>query len=330
MTFETYPSAAPTPQSTPPKKSNVNWRTAIMVALVIALLATWGYIIWDKSKNKEIFAQKDAKYATAVSEKDTLQLLLNEATDRYDELNTISIKKDSTITARDKEIAAKKQAIQKLLATANGDKTKLAEARKMIESLNSDIEDYKSQIEVLKGEKIQLTREKEMITQEKNKLSSDLDSTKGVVQEKENIIDIGSTLHASHFSVIGINEKKSGKEKETSTAKRVDKFRITFDIDENRITKSGNKDIFVCITTPDGKTVTEDGLGSGSFIDREGNEIKYTKRIAINYIQGQRQSLSFDWKAGDYTTGDYKIVVYNNGFKIGEGVHHLKKGGLFS
>ena len=328
MTFENYPSAAPTPE--PPKKEESNWRTILISVLIVALLGTWGYILWDRSNNKEIIQQKDTKYAAVVTEKDTLQTLLNEATDRYDVLKTISVKKDSTITARDKEISDKKQKIQNLLATANGDKSKLAEARNLIASLNTSIEDYKSQVEILKGEKIQLTKEKEQVTQEKNKVIQDLDSTKNIVKEKEDIIDIGSTLHASHFSVIGINERKNGKEKETSTAKKVDKFRITFDLDENRITPSGNKDIFVVITTPDGKVVTEDELGSGSFTDRDGNEVKYTKHITISYAQGQRQSLSFDWKAGDYTTGDYKIVVYNNGFKIGEGVHHLKKGGLFS
>ncbi len=329
MTFENYPSAAPTPQ--PPKKEEgTNWRTILISVLIVALLGTWGYILWDRSNNKEIIQQKDTKYAAVVTEKDTLQTLLNEATDRYDVLKTISVKKDSTITARDKEIIEKKQKIQNLLATANGDKAKLAEARNLIASLNTSIEDYKSQVEILKGEKIQLTKEKEQVTLEKNKVIQDLDSTKNIVKEKEDIIDIGSTLHASHFYVIGINERKGGKEKETSTAKKVDKFRITFDIDENRITQSGNKDIFVVITTPDGKVVTEDGLGSGSFTDRDGNEVKYTKHLTISYVQGQRQSLSFDWKAGDYTTGDYKIVVYNNGFKIGEGVHHLKKGGLFN
>jgi hypothetical protein len=41
--------------------------------------------------------------------------------------------------------------------------------------------------------------------------------------------------------------------------------------------------------------------------------------------------VSFDWKQGDkYQTGEYRIEIYNNGFKIGEGRKALKKGGLFS
>jgi hypothetical protein len=31
----------------------------------------------------------------------------------------------------------------------------------------------------------------------------------------------------------------------------------------------------------------------------------------------------------DFQKGDYKIEIYHNGFKIGEGTRTLKKGGLF-
>ena len=49
------------------------------------------------------------------------------------------------------------------------------------------------------------------------------------------------------------------------------------------------------------------------------------------YEQGKRVPVSFDWKpeAGKYQVGNYKIEVYQNGYKIGEGVKSLKKGGLF-
>jgi hypothetical protein len=41
--------------------------------------------------------------------------------------------------------------------------------------------------------------------------------------------------------------------------------------------------------------------------------------------------VSFNWKKNDkYAEGNYKIEIYNNGFKIGESVKTLKKGGLFS
>ena len=59
--------------------------------------------------------------------------------------------------------------------------------------------------------------------------------------------------------------------------------------------------------------------------------MNFTQRMDIDYTQNKRQTVSFDWKgAGKFATGNYKIEVYNNGYKVGEGSRPLKKGGLFS
>jgi hypothetical protein len=174
----------------------------MLIGLVIALLGTWGYIIWDKSNNKEIIQQKDNLYASALTEKDTLQSLLDEATMRYDLLKTTNARKDSTITMRDREIAEKKSKIQKLLSKQNATQEELAEAKRLIASLNSDIEVYQQQIEILKGEKIVLTQEKEAVTQDRNRIQQNLDSANSAIKEKESTIDVGSTLNASGFNSI--------------------------------------------------------------------------------------------------------------------------------
>ena len=239
--------------------------------------------------------------------------------------------KDSTISKRDREIAEKRNRIQQLLSKVGATEQELAEAKGLIASLNTDIAGYKSQVETLKGEKLVLTQEKNTVIKERDKVQKDYDSATTVIKQKEEVIDIATTLHASNFSILGIDETKSGKEKKTSTAKKVDKLRITFDIDENRVAQSGTKNIFVCITGPSGKPIAVEALGSGKFSTRDGEEKYFTQKIDVNYVQGQRQTLSIDWKQNsDFESGNYKIEVYNNGFKIGEGIRSLKKGGLFS
>jgi len=329
MAFENFPTADPTPPIVPqPKKSD--WRTFLSIGLVIALLGTWGYIIWDKSKTKETLQQKDTQYATVITEKDTLQSLLDEATMRYDLLKTTNAKKDSTITTKDREITEKRKRIQTLLSKQNATQAELAEAKQLIASLNTDIQGYKEQIEILKGQNVQLTQEKAAVTEEKIKVEQNLASANTVIKEKEDLIDVGSTLHASNFNIAGVNERKNGKEKQTTTAKKVDKLRVTFDLDENRIANSGMKDLYVSITAPDGNPVAVEALGSGKFTTRDGQDKFFTHKIVINYTQGQRQTVSFDWKQNaDFATGNYKIEVFHNGFKIGEGVRAFKKGGLF-
>jgi|JI6StandDraft_1071083.scaffolds.fasta_scaffold54102_1 myosin heavy subunit len=334
MSFENFPTGE---KSIPPAVTQPQnkWHTYLTASLIIALLGTWGYIIWDKSRTKETIQQKDLVITNTSSQRDQLQKELEDATRMYDMIKTSSANmvhsKDSTISKRDREIAAKREKIQQLLSKVGATEQELAQAKSLIASLNTDIVKYKTQVETLEGEKIVLTREKNIVTQQRDKVQKDFDSATNVIKQKEDVIDVATTLHASNFSILGINETGNGKEKQTSTAKRVDKLRISFDIDENRVAQSGIKNIYVCITGPDGKPLSAEAMGSGNFNTRDGAQKFYTQKIELNYTQGQRQTLSIDWKQNtNFTIGDYKIEVYNNGFKIGEGIGSLKKGGWFS
>lgn len=330
MAYENFPESERTEKEVTKTTPNNNVRSILTIVLVVALLGTWAYIIWDKNKTKEALDQKENLIASTSTQRDELQKELEDATMRYDMLKTSNSKKDSTITARDREIDDKKARIQALLREAGSNAEKLKEARGLISSLKGDIEGYKQQIEILKGENNQLAMEKAAVTEERNQAQRSYDSAQSVIKGKEDIINVGSTLHASNFNITGINEKSSGKEKETTTAKKVDKLRISFDLDENLIAESGKKDIYVCITAPDGTPIAVEALGSGKFSTREGQEKIYTHKIEVNYTQNKRQNVSFDWKQNSsFSTGNYKIEVYNNGFKVGEATRPLKKGGLF-
>jgi hypothetical protein len=333
MAYENFPAGETTPQAAPPPQKN-NMRNLLTGGLLLALLGTWGYIIYDKNQTKEKDIVQDTQIAKSNTEKDELRKELDDATMRYDMIKTSSANmahsKDSIVTQRDKEIAQKRAEINRILSNVKATKEELAQAKTLIASLNDDITGYKTQIETLQGEKIVLIQEKEAVTKERDVAKKETEDAKVVIKEKEDIIDVGSTLHASNFAVAGINERKSGKEKSTTTAKRVDKLRISFDLDENRITQSGNKAIYICITDPKGNPVTVEALGSGTFKTRDGVDKFFTQMVEVNYTQGQKQTINVDWKQNsNFETGDYKIEVYNNGFKIGEGVRSFKKGGLF-
>ncbi|MBA2562350.1 MAG: hypothetical protein H0V14_05440 [Chitinophagaceae bacterium] len=332
MSFENFPKTSPSdPEYRPTDPpTNNNSRNFLIGGLIVALLGTWGYLIWDKSRNKEEKQTLTTQIVNADSSKNELQRELNDAAMRLDMLKTTNSKADSLLKTKDKDIQALKSRVQTILNDKNATAAQLAEARRLIGQLNGSIENYTAEIEKLQGEKIQLVEEKRKVTEERNFVKRNLDSATTVIKDKEGLIDIGSTLHASNFTIVGVKEKSSGKEKETSTAKRVDKLRISFDLDENRLTQSGLKDIFISITAPDGSPITVEALGSGKFVTREGIEREYTKKVEVDYKQGEKQKVNVEWKQDkDFQTGNYRIEIYNNGFKIGEGLRTFKKGGLF-
>lgn len=305
-------------------------KNILTIFLVVALLITWGYIIYDRSKNREEKELLTTQIVSGDSARSQLQMELDDATFRIDALKSSNASADSLLRTKDKDIQELRFRVQEILNNKNASDAQLSEARRLIAQLKGNINTYTAEIESLKNANQQLTTEKNQLTQEKEIVQKNYDSANEVLRQKDTQLDIASTLHASNFNILGIMEKGNGKEKETTTAKKVDKLRITFDIDENRVTPSGPKEIFIVITAPDGKPVLVDALGSGRMGTRENGEIPYTKMVKINYIQGQKTPVMVEWSQNSpFQTGNYKIEIYNNGFKIGEGVRSFKKGGLF-
>src|SRR4051812_13158919 len=213
MSFENFPKSEPSdPEFSARERSNNRLRNFLIGGLIIALLGTWGYIIWDKSKTKEEKQQLTTQIVNSDSSKNELQRELNDAAMRLDMLKTTNSRADSLLKTKDKDVEALKARVQKILNDKNATAAQLAEARKLIGQLNNSIEVYTAEIEKLQGEKIQLTEEKRVVTAERNAVKRNYDSATTVIKEKEDVIDIGSTLHASNFAIVGLQEKSGGKE----------------------------------------------------------------------------------------------------------------------
>ncbi|HMG82770.1 MAG TPA: hypothetical protein VK559_07025 [Ferruginibacter sp.] len=305
------------------QSSSKKW---ITIALILLLLVSWGYIIYDKNQTGEIIKQDTAQITTVTSEKDSLSALFTAETTRYDSLKTTDIDKDNQISQKDKDLADKEEQIKKLLAKGNLDAHQLAELKRKIKSFESQIDGYEKEIAMLKAQNDTLTQEKAAVMNQRDSIKQTFDSTK---KSNDSTIDVGSTLHASNFSVIGVDVKNSGKEKETSKAKKVNKLHVAFDLDENRIVATGSKQLYLCITAPNGKPLSVESQGSGTFTPRDSAEKVFTQKVEVNYVQGQRQTVTTDWKGTSFEVGAYKIEIYENGFKIGGGTVALRKGGLF-
>ena len=325
MSTTNYPSS--TPQSEAPKRDSKN---LIIALLAVGILGTWGYFLWDKNKSDKNIAQIQKEYIAVDSSKNELDKSYNAALSRLDSLTGFNKEIEGKLSDRNGEIKKLRGRIDGLIRKQNLTVAEKKEAEKLISELNEKITGLEQEVERLKTENTQLNTE---LTTEKTKttqLSTDLETTTTAKKELEQKVDVASTLNASNISITPINEKKNGKEKVTTTAKRVDKLVISFDVD-NRIVQTGTADVYVCITSPDGKPVVVEALGSGNFTTREEGEKPYTAKVSVDFETGKKKHMEFAWKQNsDFQKGNYKIEVYHNGFKIGESVRELKKGGLFS
>ncbi|MEI2737570.1 MAG: hypothetical protein V9F01_02155 [Chitinophagaceae bacterium] len=323
MTNTNYPSATPTPPSQPAK--NKNTKNIAIGLLAAGLLGTWGYLLYDKNKSEKAITEKDAKITKVTDDYSSLQADFNASLARLDSITGANNSLQGEKTALQKEIDAKKAEIRKILNDKNATQTQLAKARAMITELNEKITGLEAEVTRLTGENQELTNANSTLKQEKADLETNLSTKTSEKEALEKTVDVASTFSASNIQVIPVDEKKSGKEKNTDKTKRVDKLVVSFDV-ENRIAKSGPADMYLIVTAPDGKIISESGAVLNTRTDGDKN---FTAKIPVEYVQGERKPVQFPIRREDFQTGNYKVEIYHNGFKIGEGVRSLKKGGLF-
>lgn len=292
----------------------------IYLSIIAILLAAGIYLFLSKNKAEDENEELTNQVSTVTNDKDNLQKEFEAALLRLDEMKNQSLQADSLLHERAEEVDALKKRIQKILASGHATESQLKEARNMINEFKNRLNNYEKQITALKQENIQLTEENKDLTEQKGKLEEDKSTLQETVKDREKTIELGSVLHASGFKMEAINQKKNllGKEKEVETSKahKADLIRITFNLDDNRISESGEKMLYICVTDPSGNVSANPG---SRFKLNDGSDKPYTVSKTVAYKKGEPvYGISCEWKPSRaFEAGKYKVEVFHMGYKIG-------------
>lgn len=327
MANTNYPSAENS-QTTVVKKSNNTTKNIIIGVLAAGLLGTWAYFLYSKNESDKTIQDKTVAVTAAMTARDSAQLLYENTLQRLDQLTGENNNLKSQLGDNNSQISKLKAEINSILSKKNASDAEVRRAKALIAQLNQTIANLEAENARLTGENQVLAANNTQLTTEKQVLETNLQTTTAEKDELAQTVDVASTFSASNIAITPVNEKRSGKEKTTTTAKKVDKLVVSFDV-ENRVARSGPADLYVIVTGPDGKVITDAAASGTTLSTRQDGDRPYTYKTTINYEQGTRKSIQVPMRQDHFQTGDYKIEIYQNGFKIAEGVRSLKKGGLF-
>lgn len=328
MANTNYPSAENSQTTTRvEKKTNNTTKNIIIGVLAVALLGTWAYFLYSKNESDKTIQEKSVAVTQAMTARDSAQALYSLTLQRLDALTGENNTLKNQAADNNSQIGKLKSEITSLLNKKNASDADVRRAKALIAQLNQTIANLEAENARLTGENQVLASNNTQLTTEKQVLQNNLQTTTAEKDELAQTVDVASTFSASNIQITPLNEKRNGKEKTTSTAKRVDKLVVSFDV-ENRVARSGPADLYVIVTGPDGKVIT-DPSGSATLTTRNDGDRPYTYKTTVQYEQGTRKSVQIPLRQDHFQTGNYKIEIYQNGFKIAEGVRSLKKGGLF-
>jgi hypothetical protein len=304
-----------------------NW---IYLGIIALLLGAAIYLFLTKNKTEDEKEELTNLVNTVSNDKASIETEYNDALKRLDEMKSQSVQMDSLLSNKDGELSAMKAKIESILKQKNLSAGQLAEANKLIAELKAKMEGYAQQITALKQENVQLNEDKKTLIEEKTQVIQEKEVLTEEKKGLEKTVELGSVLHASAIRMEAINTRKNifgkEKEKETEKAKKADLIRISFDLDINRISESGEKIIYICVFDPSGNVIPANGSNASKFKLSDDSEKLYTTTKTIPYKQGQNvKGISTDWKPlSDFSKGSYKVEIYHMGYKIGSEMVTLK------
>lgn len=298
-------------------ESSGNGSKIIIGILIVALIGSWVYF---NSTNNTLIKENEVKVAAIDSSKNVINAEFIAASAKVDSLTAQNTELSGDLLTKTDEIKKLKSNIGNILKNQKATNSELASAKTMIAELNGKLAGLVSDLEKAQVENKQLTAKNEDLTNQNTNLNNNLSAT---TKEKERIQDIASTLHASGFNIESIRVREDGTERKTNNAKRANTIRVSFQLDKNKITPTGAQDIYVCLTNPEGKAIGD----GATFATREDGQRSFSNKLTVQYVQNAALPVNFDIKqSSKLTEGEYKVEVYNNGFKIGEGKTTLRKG----
>ena len=284
-------------------KKGMFWIILLLLSVVLNI-----YQWRNHSTSVNMYEQK---VDTLVVERVNVEKELSDARAELEKYRGISANLDSLLNEAQAKIDEQAKKIKSIGANEKNLKSLNAQMKQQLADLQILRDDYLGRIDSLLMVNKQLVTEKEQLTGQNQSLSKNLETT----------VATASILKSEYIKVNSFKRRSSGKYVETALARRTHKLEVCFDILDNKITKQGEKTVYMKITEPGGKPIGNRGTGSGSFTTASGEEILYATSSNITFT-GAKQNLCMNYEEQEdkkFAPGTYLIEVYIDGNLSGAG-----------
>jgi regulator of replication initiation timing len=290
------------------KKNNASG-VIIFLALFALLLAIGGALLLREVLSAKYEAQVAARENSRLtSDKQNLEQQLNDIDARYAQMS-------QEYGELEKLFEAERYSVNQLKSQLRGEGSAgmIAQYRQRIKELEEQLEAYRLQLEALENDNLALSGENGQIRESLAQYTAENQRLDVKNKEMAEQLLKASLLTISNLEGTAMRERRRGDEPTTS-AKKTDKLRICFDINQNLVTAPGNRDYYIRLVNPANQVLT---ISPDNTLPFEGENIQYSIKRTINY-QNNAQQVCAVWNQKDkFQKGYYNIVVFEDGKEAG-------------
>lgn len=295
-------------------------KSLLLLLLATGLVGTWIYHLYDKNRYGASGPNPTVSIDTqAIIQpyKDSLTALLLQTPASYSSGSPLQDSLQGQLEGKLQEIQRLKSQIQSILRKQNVSSSDLQSARDMIRELRFRVEDIETQNSDLEKERGRLNG---IMAQLNTQVDSLQTGMKKLDEENKKLVrqvSDASIFVASGMSLKAVNLRSGNKEVPTVSSKKAKKLVISFDVQNNAM-NFPNAELVIVLKDPEGKTVTEDIWGSGSFDTRTEGRISFTRKVKFDYTKGEPHNILFSLSPEEFLPGNYQLLVFHNGVRIGK------------
>jgi len=230
------------------------------------------------------------------------------------ELKTIQKQYDNLLledTANKEEISAAKERIVHLLDSVKNIKPDMTVVNKLRKSQNY----FKGQLKKLTAENEMLKQQNTLLTTQKDSLSTELensvviyDSISKTNKSLELVVAKAQKLKISNVAPKAVRIKDSNKVVKVTKAKKATGIEVCFDVAENDIADTGDKELFIQVVSPSKKVI------GGQYYFNEGErKLNFSKISKFRFSNKAMTICDFVEPLENevFEPGNYSINVFN-------------------
>ena len=288
------------------EKKEINKLSLLIVIVVVLVLvvAGGGYYIYHQKEQVEGLVQ------SFDLEKEEMEDELNELSFQYEGYK-FSVGSDSLAALLSTEQAKVQRLLEELRTVKATDAREISRLKKEISTLRKIMRNYVVQIDSLNTENERLKDENKQVVKRYQQANSQAVALKKEKEKLTEQVTLASKLDATNIEVTPLTSRS----KPAKRIKKMQQFRITFQIAKNVTAEVGEKTIYVRIMKPDDDILVKSRANVFMF---EGKEITYSIKKLIEY-EGEVVDVEMYWNIEEFLSpGTYRVDIFADGNLIGK------------
>ncbi|MBQ5875829.1 MAG: hypothetical protein IIW60_08155, partial [Alistipes sp.] len=275
----------------------------VVIVLLAVILAGISILYFNLNR------QQQHDYELLQIDRDSIQSDLTSLISEYDSLKFAN----DTIAAN---LVKANEMMEQLKRERRWNYAKIKEYEKEVGTLRSVMKNYLRQIDSLNSLNKKLAAENVSYRKEISTANLRADVAEERASELQNKVQMGSVLRARDIAIVPLNSR----DKLVSRVKNAVTLRVDFTISANELASPGNREIYVCIKSPEGYLLTTESM---PMFDLNGTRTGYSASREVDY-QNEDVDVSVYYKGSGFIEGAYVVEIYTDSNLVGKGTVPLR------